>query len=309
MKTSKPAAPRVARDVCAEITAKLVAQLEAGTAPWVQPWSGGGAGGGLPRNAITGKHYRGGNVVALWSAGFADPRWLTFKQAIDRGGNVRRGEKGSVVCFWTPVGGSAVKDATDTEEVSRKRLVCRAYTVFNVSQCENLRLDTPAPIAKPADAASVADGVVSRVGAFVSRGGDRAAYSPRLDQIVMPAQHSFTDVAAYDATLLHELTHWTGHKSRLDRDFSKSKRFGDDSYAFEELVAEVGSAFACARLGVDGQLQHASYLATWVKVLRADKHAIFTAAREAEKACDLLVPASADAPDAGETEGDVAMAA
>jgi antirestriction protein ArdC len=181
--------------------------------------------------------------------------------------------------------------------------------VFNVTQCENLGLDTPEPVAKPVDAPSVADEVAARVGAVVSGGSDRAAYSPGLDRIVMPALSAFTDTAAYDATLLHELTHWTGHKSRLDRDFSKSKRFGDDAYAFEELVAEIGSAFACARLGVDGQLQHASYLASWIKVLRADKYAIFSAAREAEKACDLLVPASAEVPDAGETDGDVAMAA
>lgn len=284
-----------ARDVCSEMTAKIVDALEKGVAPWVKPWSG-DAGvptlSGMPRNAVTGRAYHGGNVLVLWCAGYADPRWLTFKQALALGGCVRKGERGTTVCFWTSVPSKKAADATAEgggEETTkgRKRLICRAYTVFNVEQVDGLALDAEAPTA-PAEL-GVADAVAERVGAKVTRGGSKAFYSPTADAIAVPVRAAFTDEGAYDGTLLHELTHWTGHKSRCDRDFSKSKRFGDDAYAFEELVAELGSAFACAQLGVVGRLQHTEYLCHWAKVLKGDRYAIFTAAKLAEKAVDFIL--------------------
>lgn len=311
-KPTKKAAPKSAtvkaapRDVCAEITAKLVESLEKGVAPWIKPWNGdAGVPGmsGLPRNAVTGKGYRGANVLVLWCAGYSDPRWVTFQQALSLGGCVRKGEKGQTVCWWSPV--TRREESTDetkdgeTKE-NRTRLICRAFTVFNVSQCDGLKLDEiqALPVVD-VTSENVADAMAARVGARVKFGGSHAYYSITADYIGMPVRAAFEDEGAYTATLLHELTHWTGASGRCDRKFGT--RFGDSSYAFEELVAEIGSAFACAHLGVAGRLQHAEYLGHWAKVLKADKHAIFTAAREAEKACRMLVPSMDTKDEATET--------
>lgn len=311
-KSAKPAKKTVVakappRDICAEITAKLVEQLEKGVAPWIQPWSGDGgikSLGGLPRNALTGKTYHGANILVLWSAGFSDPRWLTFQQALTLGGFVRKGEKGQTICWWSPV---SYKDKEDTETkedgtAPKTRLVCRSYTVFNVSQCDGLKLDGEQEgTEKPEIVGDIADKIAEKVGAKVIFGGDEAKYSPVLDRIKMPIPSTFKDIGAYNSIFLHELTHWTGHPTRCNREFGK--RFGNRAYAFEELVAEIGSAFACARLGITGTLQHAEYLQEWASVLKGDKHAIFTAAREAEKACNLLVPEEAkDAEESEESE-------
>lgn len=304
VKATVKAAPR---DVCAEITAKLVEALEKGVAPWIKPWNG-DAGvprlSGMPRNAVTGKTYRGANVLVLWCAGFSDPRWVTFQQALSLGGCVRKGEKGQTVCWWSPVtrreeSTDETKDGENTE-TPRTRLICRAYTVFNVSQCDGLKLDEiQAPPVVDVTSENVADTTAARVGAKVVLGGDRAYYSIMQDYIGMPVRAAFEDDGAYTATLLHELTHWTGAPGRCDRKFGT--RFGDSTYAFEELVAEIGSAFACAHLGVAGRLQHAEYLGHWAKVLKADKFAIFTAAREAEKALRMLVPSMEPKDEATET--------
>ena len=311
-KVSKKAAPVKAtvkaapRDVCAEITAKLVEALEKGVAPWVKPWNGdAGVPGmsGMPRNAITGKTYRGANVLVLWCAGYSDPRWVTFQQALSLGGCVRKGEHGQTICWWSPVTRKEEKaEGTEGEatETPRTRLVCRAYTVFNVSQCEGLKLDEiQAPPVVDVTSENVADATAARVGAKVKFGGSRAYYSPAADYIGMPVLAAFEDEGAYTATLYHELFHWTGAPGRCDRKFGT--RFGDSAYAFEELVAEIGSAFACAHHGVAGRLQHAEYLGHWAKVLKADKFAIFTAAREAEKALRMLVPSMEPKDEAPET--------
>jgi hypothetical protein len=171
-----------------------------------------------------------------------------------------------------------------------------------VEQCDGLSLEALTAPAHPAETGTVADEVARLAGAKVVRGGDRAFFSPSADVVNVPVLAAFRTPAEYDATLLHELTHWTGHEKRLARTFGK--RFGDSAYAFEELVAELGAAFLCARLGVVGQLQHAEYLGHWAKVLKADKHAIFTAAREAEKACGLLLPVEEE----GEEDADAACA-
>lgn len=280
------------RDVAAEVTARIIEALEAGTAPWVRPWKSGVGpdaefGGGLmPSNAITGRCYRGINVLILWAAatskGYSDSRWLTFNQAKAAGGSVRKGERASQIVFWKWL----VKDEGKPTE---KRIpMARTISLFNVAQCDGLDLAAPAPM--PEHEAGAADRLAEQAGAVVRRGGDRAFYAPGADFIQMPVAEAFATRSDYESTLLHELTHWTGAANRLDRTFGK--RFGDAAYAAEELVAELGSAFLCARLGIEGKLQHAEYLATWVEVLRSDKHAIFTAAREAEKAAALLCPES-----------------
>lgn len=292
------------RDVAAEVTAQIVEALERGTAPWVKPWRDGvgpcaefGGRVGLPSNAASGRTYRGINVLLLWAAafnkGYRDARWVTFNQAKALGGSVRKGEKATQIVFWKWL----VKDEGLPTE---KRIpMARTFCVFNVEQCDGLQLDAPAPAPEHVDGA--ADRVAESVGAIVRRGGDRAFYSPAIDFVQMPVAEAFRTRADYESTLLHELTHWTGHASRLDRNFAASKRFGDEAYAVEELVAELGAAFLCARLGVEGKLQHAEYLGHWARVLKADKHAIFTAAREAEKAAALLLPEPAE-DEEGEAE-------
>jgi antirestriction protein ArdC len=283
------------RDVAAEVTAKIVEALEAGTAPWVKPWRDGvgpTTGLELPSNASTGRTYRGVNVVMLWASaltkGYADTRWVTFNQARDLGGSVRKGEKATSIVFWKWL----VKDEGTPNE---KRIpMARTFSLFNVEQCDGLELDARTPA--PTHVDGEADRVAARVGAKVVRGGDRAFFSPSSDTIGMPVADAFATREEYESTLLHELVHWTGHESRNARAFGK--RFGDDAYATEELVAELGAAFACARLGVVGRIQHAEYLASWIKVLKADKHAIFTVAREAEKAVDLLLATEEEAEEA-----------
>lgn len=274
------------RDMAAEVTAKIIEALEAGTAPWVRPWKSGvgaSAGMALPSNALTGRTYRGVNVLILWTAsaskGYSDSRWVTFNQARELGGTVRKGEKATAICFWKWL----VKDEGLATE---KRIpILRTFSVFNVAQCEGLDLE----VAQPVDhVAGAADKLAERHGVVVHRGGDRAFFSPSTDAITVPALEAFSDAANYEATLLHELIHWTGSEKRIVRPFGK--RFGDEAYAAEELVAELGAAFACARLGVVGELQHAEYIAAWIKVLRADKYAVFTASREAEKAVAFLMP-------------------
>jgi len=296
------------RDVAAEVTARIIAALERGVAPWARPWKTTGGDsfpGALPVNATTGKEYRGANILLLWItaevAGYADNRWLTFNQAKKLGGSVKKGERGTGLVFWKFV--SKVDPATGEEE---RRGFPNFFTVFNVEQCEGLGLE----VAKREEAPVVgyATEIAKRVEARVVVGGDRACYMPVLDVVHVPAPDAFVSVEAFDATLLHELTHWTGHTSRLARDKAFGNRFGDGAYAMEELVAELGAAFCSARLGIPHEkLQHESYIAKWLETLRGDKHAVFTASREAQRAADLLCPAeSAEETDAGDADAEAA---
>lgn len=279
------------RDVVAEITSQVVEALESGSAPWVRPWRSTGSGAmPMPRNGRTDREYRGVNVVVLWAVafgrGYADPRWVTFNQARELGGSVRRRERGTQIVFWKFV------DRKDAETGEARRIpFARAYTVFNVEQCEGLSLDALPAAERTANPGTVADDLAVSAGARVVRGGDRAFYSPSADTVRVPSVEAFESESTYASTLLHELAHWTGHESRLGRKFGS--RFGDDAYAFEELVAEMSAAFLCARLGVEGRLQHVEYLGHWARVLRADKHAVFTAAREAQRVADMLQPIDA----------------
>jgi antirestriction protein ArdC len=272
----------------ADITARILSDLEQGCAPWVKPWSA-TPGRNVPHNAATGRPYSGCNVVLLWlSQGrFASPRFLTFKQAKDLGGNVRKGEHGFTVYFVKQMVG---KPKDDPEGDPRRFTMLKAYTVFNVDQCENLpeRITNPAPV-KPRNTDerdATIDEFLAHTGATIREGHGEAYYAPGVDFISMPAFEAFKSGAHFYNVNFHELGHWTGHKDRLARDFSG--RFGDQAYAAEELVAELTAAFLCAEFDVDGELRHAGYIATWIRLLKDEPKAFMTAASKAQAAADFL---------------------
>jgi len=289
------------RDIHAEVTDRIVAALEAGTAPWVCPWRRDGE-GGRPRNGSSGHQYKGVNVILTGMSGFATSRWYTFRQAGDLGGQVRRGERGTTVVYWqfidakhADAGKGADKGAAPH---ARKIPFLRAYTIFNAEQIEwpegsKHAVAEVASTDNADDNYEQVEAVIGASGASISHLGTRAYYSPVEDRIVVPARARFDSNSAYFATVLHELAHWTGHSARLGRDLKG--RFGSESYAAEELVAEMAAAFLAADLGIAGHLQHAEYIASWIKVLKGDKRAIFTASRMSQEAADyLLQPAGQD---------------
>ncbi len=278
------------KDLAKDVTERIISALEQGAGEWMRPWKGSAA-IGLPSNFSTGRAYRGLNVLLLWatamSKGYKDTRWLTFKQALDLKGHVRKGEKGVQLVYWKRLGQKS--EGEEGEEVvegkQKVRLVPLSFTVFNVEQCDKLTVE---PLPAPPTVSE--DDVLSlalKLGARVQHGGDRAFYSPAADFVQMPFAADFVDRGAYRSTLLHEVAHWTGHTSRLNRNLSG--RFGSESYAAEELVAEMASAFMCAAIGVEGKLQHPEYVANWLQVLKNDKYAVFTAARHAQQVMELVL--------------------
>jgi antirestriction protein ArdC len=277
------------RDLYGEVTARIIAELERGAAPWVKPWSA-TPGQNVPQNAVTDRPYSGCNVILLWLArnrGWATPRFLTFKQAIDAGGNVRKGEHGTKVYFVKQL---QIKDGDREEAVTRLVPMLREYTVFNVDQCENLpdsvKAGKPMRVRNPDTRDVLADEFLGSTCADIREGHGEAYYVPSHDFISMPAFEAFKGADHFYNVAFHELTHWTGHKSRLDRDLKN--RFGSRDYAAEELVAELGAAFLCAEFGFDGDVRNAGYIASWIELLKADRRAFFTACSKASKAADYL---------------------
>jgi antirestriction protein ArdC len=280
-----------------EVTRRIIAELEAGRFPWVQPWGRPEAAGlvpGLPRNALTGRHYSGINVLILWGAviaeGFPSQGWLTFKQALEAGGNVRKGERGTTVVYADRFTPEAEKErARESGEDAKAIPFLKRFTVFNVAQCEGLRPGlAPEPLPLPErDIVPVAEEVIAASGVDFRIGGNRAFYVPGEDYVQVPPQPAFFEQVNYYRTCLHELTHATGHRSRLAR--NQTGAFGSRDYAREELVAEMGAAFLCASLGIVPTVRHADYLAGWLDVLREDNRAIFRAAGQASKAADWLL--------------------
>lgn len=245
----------------------------------------------MPYNVASSRHYRGVNTLALWSVaqarGYDCNAWGTYKQWAERGAQVRKGEHGALVVFWK-FDGAAPVDGDADGPAARRRVLARGYTVFNASQVDGYKADpAPAVIEQERDAA--AEAWFAGLGANVSHGGNRAFYMPAWDRIQMPPFSAFSDRVAYYSTLAHECTHWTGHAKRCNRDMSG--RFGNDAYAAEELVAELGAAFVCAtlRLASEPRPDHASYIDTWLRVLRGDKRAVFTAASKAQAAMDWML--------------------
>lgn len=282
------------KDVYARVTDRIVAELEQGVRPWLKPWSTSHTDGRILRPLRhNGTPYKGINVLLLWGEaiekGYSSSTWMTYKQAETFGAHVRKGERGSLVVFADRYTKTESND--QGEDVERSIPFMKAYTVFNVEQIEGLPAQyqpTPAPDVAPLPLIEDAEAFFTGTGAVFRHGGNQAFYAPAADFIQLPPPEAFRDAESYAATKAHELTHWTGHKDRMAREFGK--RFGDKAYAFEELVAELGSAFLCADLGVTPETRedHASYLAHWLDVLKSDKRAIFTAAAHAQRAADYL---------------------
>lgn len=283
------------QDIYSRVTARILAELEKGVRPWIKPWSVEHAASRITRPLRhNGIPYRGVNVLLLWGEslekGYAAPLWMTYKQSQELGAQVRKGEHGSLVVFADRFTKTDTND--QGEAIEHAIPFMKGYTVFNVEQIEGL----PAHFyAQPVDPLPLseriehADSFVTATGAAIHHGGNQAFYAPSRDMIQLPPFEAFKDKDSYYSTVLHELTHWTRHDTRLARDFGR-QRFGNEGYAREELVAELGSAFLCADLGITPDIRddHAAYLGHWLKILQNDKRAIFSAAAHAQRAADFL---------------------
>ena len=283
------------RDLYADVTAKIVAALEAGTPPWIRPWSGDLE--RFPTNGLSRRPYRGINCLLLTLEaqlrGFGRNVWLTYRQAAELGAQVRGGERGTTIVFFKQ---HEVQAEPEAKVESRVVPLLRSFTVFNLAQCDQLpeRLQQPAAEPEGWVREHSAEKLLADSGARIEHGGFAAFYSPQDDRIQLPERELFTDAGSYFATALHELIHFTGHPTRLNRQLGR--RFGEAAYAMEELIAEIGSAFICAACRLDGKLQHASYVASWIQVLKSDKRAVFTAAAKAQQAADYVEGLAKPAP-------------
>lgn len=281
-------------DLYQSVTDRIIAALQAGTPPWVCPWAP-GPDLAAPANLGSGRPYRGINVLLLnlqaATRGYALNRWLTYRQALALGAQVRRGEEGTPVVFFKmlEVEGAAASCVDDDAGIDRKVVpLLRAFTVFNAAQIEGLPSELlPAPSAPDWSPLAAAEEVLRQSGALIHHGGVQAYYSPVKDLIGLPEPARFTCAEDYYRVALHELTHWSGHAARCNRPLQGRQHI--EAYAFEELVAEMGSAFLCGHCGLPASLQHASYVDHWLQALRNDRRLIFTAAALAQKASDYLL--------------------
>jgi antirestriction protein ArdC len=284
------------KDVYTRVTDRILADLEQGIRPWMKPWNAEHAAGRITKPLRhNGQPYNGINILMLWSAaveqGYSAPIWMTFKQAQELGAHVRKGEKGELVVYANTINRKEEDEKTG-EEIDRVIPFMKGYTVFNVEQIEGLPAhytQLAEPVLDPVQRIAHAEAFFSATGANISHGGNQAFYAVGSDRIQLPPFESFRDAESYYATLAHETTHWTRHPSRLDRDFGR-QRWGDEGYAREELVAELGSAFLAADLGLELEPRedHSAYIANWLEVLKQDKRAIFAAAAHAQRAVDFL---------------------
>jgi len=279
-----------------EITTKIISELDAGRLPWVQPWGTAAAKAPLamPRNAATGRQYSGINVLILWGAvishGYSGQSWLTFRQALALGGNVRKGEHGTTVVYADRfVPDDEKKRARETGEEAAAIPFLKRFTVFNSVQCENLPEDVAivAPPPPPGLIEPQVEALIKASGIDFRIGGDRAFYVPAQDYVQVPPPQAFFEPINWHRTALHECSHASGAPHRLNRDLSGA--FGTKKYAFEELVAEISAAFCCAALGIVPTVRHADYIGSWAEVLREDNRAIVRAASQASKAADFLL--------------------
>ena len=282
-------------DLYARVTDAIVADLDRGVRPWTRPWSAEHLAGRISRPLRhNGEPYSGINVLLLWAEavnrGFTAPTWMTFRQALELGAHVRKGEHGATVVYANRI----VRTEADAagQDVEREIPFLKAYTVFNLDQIEDLPeryRPEPAAPQEPLVRLAEAEAFFGHLSADIRHGGVQAYYAIHPDYVQLPPFDCFEDPESYYATLAHECTHWTRHPTRLDRDFGR-KRWGDEGYAREELVAELGAAFLCADLGVEltPRGDHADYIGHWLEVLRGDKRFIFTAAAHAQRAADFL---------------------
>lgn len=265
-----------------EITDSIIAELQKGAAPWIKPWK---ADSTADKNVISQKPYQGINRLILgmtgMARGYSVPVWASYKQWESLGANVRKGEKGTKIVFYSP--GERENEKGEKERYA----ILKAYFVFNASQVEGIEFTPSQGESKPFNAIQAAENRIIKTGAAITHGGDAAFYMPSQDRIQLPHKSAFNAESSYYATAFHELGHWTGHKDRLDRNLEKGK-FGNPAYAFEELVAEMTAAFLCQDYGIQGELRHAGYIESWLKACRDDSRAIFKAAALAQKAADYV---------------------
>jgi antirestriction protein ArdC len=295
------------QDVYQRITDQIVAAIEAGSGPIEMPWHQSGVATTRPANAFTAQSYQGVNILSLWAAAvlneFTSGYWATFKQWHCLGARVRKGEKSSPIVFYKRYVAGHPSDqghqmngnqAQAKEGTTPVRWFARTTSAFNVEQVEGWSPPS-SPVRSPAQILSGVEAFVARTHADIRHEGDSACYRPEPDVILMPAREAFTGTGtsnateSYYAVLFHELTHWSGHHDRLDRELAN--RFGDEAYAMEELVAELGASFLCAENAIANEPRpdHACYIANWLEVLKNDKRAVFPAARKASEATAFLM--------------------
>jgi antirestriction protein ArdC len=271
----------MSQSVYESVTASIIEQLEKGCAPWVKPWR---ADSSADKNIISQKPYQGVNRLILgmssMAKGFNVPVWASYKQWESLGANVRKGEKGTQVVFYSPV--EKENDKGEKESYA----VLKAYWVFNAAQVDGIEFTTPSVTDKPFNAIEQAEQRIIKTGAVISHWGDAAFYAPSQDRIQLPHKSAFHNESGYYATAFHELVHWSGHESRCNRDLKG--RYGNPAYAFEELVAEMGAAFLCSDYSIQGELRHAAYIESWLKACRDDSRAVFKAAALAQKAVNFI---------------------
>ena len=279
------------KDTLHELVQLMIDEMENGTGEWVKSWS---APNGLPQNMVSKKHYRGFNSIHLSMVAsrkdYVAPYWLTFNQVKDLGGMVKKGEKATDIFFYKIIDKSEkIKDEEGEELVNLKHIpILKRYKVFNIEQTEGIEYELPETEINDNVRYQNAEDFIQCTQADIRYGGDRAFYRPSGDFVQVPELQFFTDSDNYYATLLHELTHWTGHETRLDRD--KHSKWGDDIYAFEELIAELGAVFLCSHLGINiKKNRHPEYLQNWVRSLREDPQILWKAASKAQIAFDFIV--------------------
>jgi antirestriction protein ArdC len=316
-RSSQPTAAKP-RDFRQEVTDRIIGMLEKGVAPWQKPWNPGEASLGMPKNPTTDRSYRGGNALHLMATalqrGYNDPRWMTYKQASDQGWQVRRGEKGTQIEFWevkpadkevSPGDNGGGRNERNSRDGRDTRLVHRVYTVFNAKQIDGVPEYQPKR-PTPFEVVNSGEKILDNSGASINHDqADKAFYNRASDSIHLPPKEAFKDAAGYYGTALHELAHWTGHPSRLDRPtLNASYQFGDTNYAKEELRAELASVFLAAERGIPHDPeQHAAYVGSWIKTLSQDKNEIFRAAHDASAATDYLMTLERDRSIADESLG------
>jgi antirestriction protein ArdC len=272
-------------DVYQIVTDRVISLLESGTVPWRKPWAGGDQ---FPMNLASGKAYRGVNVWLLSCAGFSSPYWVSYKQAQDRGGSVRKGEKSSLAVFWKRL------ETTDKATGEKKTIpMLRYYRVFNVEQCDGV--DYPKPEAREVtfNPIAAAESIVAAMPAppAITHNEARAYYQRESDRVNMPKRETFAAETEYYSTLFHELIHATGHESRLGRLANESTNFGSSTYAKEELLAEMGAAYLNATAGIlhSNIDNSAAYIASWLKRLKDDRKLVVMAAAAAQRASDFIL--------------------
>ena len=289
------------QDVYQRVTTQIIEAIEQGVDAWQMPWHRHAT---TPRNALTGKSYRGINILSLWATAAAlnyrSGIWATYAQWTELGAQVRKGEKSTLIVFWKFRNEESETEESEEQQPKRNGCIARGYNVFNADQVEGYALPE-VPTLPEGERVELADSFFDSLHADIRHGGGRAYYSKQDDYIQLPPFSAFQESAAYYATLAHESIHWTGAVQRVNRDLTG--RFGNEAYAAEELVAELGAAFLCADLGISSKPRpdHAAYVQNWLSVLRNDSRAIFTAASKAQAAADWLHAQTARSePPAGE---------